>query len=393
MLTKTCFLALLFLSISLMTVPLFASAEMKDDCFDRFFKKSVIDGSSTPGKYNLDVRMGKAGSTLGFIFDVKNPFVKKDNISQTFGLLFYKFEDTLVPPAITPANGTSIIGITAFSLAYGWNWYGLPLNTNLYAGLNLYMGGETRMVKQADGTLADKGPGVFAPAPYFYFVNPWSEKVKTKLDIMVSHNWQEMAKLAAEVFVTLPGWMFESVVDRTGSTYSDSYRSSVGIAKRLTTKQVLGLFIPAVRNAPEGDSSMAQVDAMFGGSTGYLKFSGGTTFTVNNVIGETFADKAGSSDNYYFKGEFSYILLLGLGYKVGEGLGFRFGLNYGLNLDAISTMQGQSQGIESAEKAGFFSLKHKTVYVALEYMNDYVAEDIFGSRVVPSMFHISLAIR
>ncbi len=381
------------------------SAEIKDTYFNKFFKHSIIDGSSTVGKYNLDINMGDQATTLGFMLDFNNDFIHKfidyPHISQSAGLLLYGFGDSLARPSDTPVGPyAQYASIFALSLAYGWNIYQLPLNTNLYAGFNLYMG--SKSIDSSNS--AEWKEGIFAPAPYFYFINPWSESIKTKLDFMVNHNWKEIAKLALDLAIATKGWDVDFLIERNGSEFNDSYETSAGITRKFTTfwffKNVVGIFSSTMRDMDPNDSatsaSFESMDKIFGGTGGRFKFKAGTAFDVNNIAKESIGDKIGSADNWFGKLEFGYILGIGLSYKVSHGMGWKVGFNYGIDLDAVSEMN-KANGVEeapaSSDAGGFFSLKGKKVTVALEYMSNYINDDIFGTRIDPGLFRINLGIK
>jgi len=69
------------------------TVQMKDTYFHRFYYRSIIMGTSSVGKYNLDFINGKEASALGFILDFPNGLIKNEKVSQTAGLFFYGFQD------------------------------------------------------------------------------------------------------------------------------------------------------------------------------------------------------------------------------------------------------------------------------------------------------------
>lgn len=374
------------------------SVEIKDTYFARFFDHSIIQGSSAPGKYSLDFNSGKENLTTGFLLDFPPGFLKgiSSHMSQSGGFFIYKFSDSL-NKASTDGDTLKTVSLTGLNLCYGWNIYQLPLRTNLYAGINLQRLEEKRTFASA----SDTSIATFAPTPYFYFNNPWSSTFRTRFDFMLGHTYKELAKLALQMIVIRKGWDLGFHTERNGSEFNDSYENSFSLTKKFGSRwffaNIVGMFWDDMKQLKgtvdqETEEAFAMVDNMFGGTTGILRLKFGSSFDVNNLAGETFGDKAGEAGNYFGKAEFGYILLVGLSYKVEEKLGFRFGFNYGLNLDALKGTE-SGQVVEDSKEEGLFSLQGKTVSVALEYLYNYVNDDMFGMRIDPGMFHIKLAIR
>jgi hypothetical protein len=371
------------------------SYEIKDTYFNRFFYQSIIEGGSTPGKFNLDYNSGRENLTYGLIGDIPMnfSFVPWKNVSQTMGMFVYKFEDNFGPKGLGGTKDTVLsASLTALNLSYGINAYQLPFRTNAFAGLNLYLGREGKIMK--DGIGLEQRRSIFSVAPYVYFINPWNERLTTQTDVMVSHDYKDLAKLALKVLLRQQNWNIRFTTERNGSAFSDSYENSFTLSKKIPAiwwlKNIGGIFYKPMREMeaddPETIRMMQGLDKMFGHSAGYLTIKAGSAFEVNNLVEEKFTDKLGKADNYFIKAEGAYIFGGGLSYKVENGLGFKFGINYGLNFGQM--------GLSQPGNTAFFDLSNKNMYVALELLKNYINDDLFGLRVDPGMLlRVNLGIR
>lgn len=366
--------------------------EMKDSYFHRFFYKSVIMGTSSVGKYNIDFINGRNALATGFLIDFPNNLagrlLKTENISQTAGMIIYGFEDNFGTGFLDPETNANIIKtkMSAFSLCYGWNFYNLPLGINIYTGFNIYSGNKELTLDNGTQT-KDK---FFAPAPYFYINKPWGSNLFTYLDAMMRTDYKDLAKIAGTILLTRMKFDTEFTTERNSSDYMDSYESSLAIQKKFGSawffNHVVGIFSPTMREADlENDESMKEADEILG-VPGYFKIKAGTAFTVNNLAHEKFGDKIGDSGNYFGKAEFGYILGTGISYKVEEGFGWKIGFNYNINLDAAKASDSSDTGV-------FKLLRGKKASVVVEYYHNYICDDAFGMRIDPSMFRINLMIR
>lgn len=385
----------MFISVYILTgnrLMAIGTMEMKDTYFHRFYYRSIIMGTSSVGKYNLDYINGRNATAVGFILDFPNNFMNRllgtDNISQTAGFMIYGFEDKLKAGIIDTTNNLNIIGtkMAAFSICYGWNIYDLPLGINIYTGFNFYSG-HKKLLYDNNTESKDK---FFAPAPYFYMNKPWGKSFFTYFDLMMSHDYKDLAKVAGTMLLQRAKFDAVFTTERNASEYNDSYESSLAIQKKFGSawffKNVVGIFSPTMREADlEADSSFKEVDKILG-VPGYFKIKGGTAFNVNNLAGEKFSEKIGDSGNYFGKLEFGYVLGVGFSYKVEEGFGWKIGFNYSINLDAAGGAQGADANMEKM-------LKGKMVHVIVEYYRNYICDDAFGLRIDPSMFRINLMIR
>lgn len=384
----------LFSSIALLSSVLFAQGtlQMKDTYFHRFYYRSIIMGTSSVGKYNLDFINGKEAAALGFILDFPNNVVKSEKISQNAGLFFYGFGDQLAQKGYDPESQDSITGteMNALSLCYGWNFYDIALGFNVYAGLNIYSGSK-KLILESGNETKEK---FFAPAPYLYVNKPVGEKTITFADVMLREDFKGLSKIAGRVDYNGDKLKFSAGSERNSSEYNDSYLTTAGFSKRFTSAwfftKVIGVFSPTMRNLdPVADSgafeSFEETDAILG-TPGYFNFKGGTAFNVNNLANEKVSDKLGNSGNYFGKFEFGYVLGMGVSYKVEEGFGWKVGFNYMINLDAAG-------GVETGDDKMNRMFKGKNVFVRLEYYKNYVNDDIMGLRIDPGMFRINLLIR
>lgn len=374
--------------------------EMKDTYFHRFYYRSIIMGTNSVGKYNLDYLNGKEASAIGFILDFPNNFmnrlVKYDNISQTAGILFYGFEDELANKGFDEISGDSIHGtaMTALSVCYGWNIYDLPGGINIFTGFNLYSGSKKLFLDSGDES-KDK---FFAPAPYFYMTKPWklgflqkASKFLTFFDLMVAQDYKELSKMALTAMLERTDGSLSFANERNGSEYNDSYVSSFKYSKRFGSawffKNVVGIFSSSFRSMDdEALKSFEDMDKILN-KPGYINMQLGTAFNVNNLANEKVGDKIGDVGNYFGKLEFGWILGTGFSYKVEEGFGWKIGLNYSIDIDAAGGSS--NSGDEKMNKM----LKGKMVHVRLEYYNNYINDDVLGLRIDPSMFRINLMIR
>ncbi len=368
------------------------SLEMKDTYFHRFYYRSIIMGTSSVGKYNLDFINGKNASALGFILDFPNNFIKNEHVSQNAGIFLYGFEDQLALKGYDVENQDSIHGtsMNALSICYGWNFYDLPLGINIYTGFNIYSGSK-KLELDSNGTTKDK---FFAPAPYFYMNKPWGKNLFTFFDLMMDADYKDLAKIAASMLLTREKFDINFGTERNASEYSDSYMTAASVSKKFGSawffKHVVGIFSPTMRNLDRVKDSAVYVgfdetDAILG-TPGYLNIKAGTAFSVNNLANEKMSDKLGQKGNYFGKFEFGYILGAGFSYKVEEGFGWKIGFNYTIDLDAAG-------GVESGDDSMNKLFKGKKVLVCVEYYKNYVNDDIMGTRVDPSMFRINLLIR
>lgn len=368
------------------------TVQMKDTYFHRFYYRSIIMGTSSVGKYNLDFINGKEAAALGFILDFPNSLIKNEKVSQNAGIFFYGFADELAKKGYHAETQDSITGteMNALSLCYGWNFYDLPLGFNVYAGFNLYSGSK-KLILESGNEIKEK---FFAPSPYLYVNKPVGERTFTFADVMLREDYKGLSKIAGRIDYNGDKLKFSAGSERNSSEYNDSYLTTAGFSKKFTTAwfftKVVGVFSPSMRNLdPVADSgafeSFEETDLILG-TPGYFNFKGGTAFTVNNLADEKVADKLGKTGNYFGKFEFGYVLGMGVSYKVEEGFGWKIGFNYMIDLDAAG-------GVETGDDEKNKMFKGKNVFVRLEYYKNYVNDDIMGLRIDPGMFRINLLIR
>ncbi|MBF0349776.1 MAG: hypothetical protein HQM11_02035 [SAR324 cluster bacterium] len=340
---------------------------INDELFDRFYRASVTETTTTPGHLALNLFSSSDVFSSGVLAEYP-VFGTNWILAPSVAVLSYKYH--------VPGLGD----VPGLNQALGLNFYMRPVRLNIYTGYNVREGKNVPMGDLPSGVTLEDFKDESKGAPYLYFrwrLGRWD----TLLDLNFASGSQEVAKTyLLSLLEFYSGWKAGFVFDRVYSTMEYATASDpMEIA--LEYYQIAGVLRKdfALSSGVAKKETGPETESPFGG---YYYFKFGEYFGVNPKNEESFEKKLGSGTNFLIM-EMSYWYTMGICFNEDHGTGYRFGVNY-----AIGGNTTQTSGT-SGDNSGFYD--NKKFWVTFTYQNNYIMENVFGTRIEAASWLLGLS--